>query len=87
MKSEPTITITTITTLVSAVFVLLVAFGLDISSDQQTAILAIIGSVYPVVTALWVRKSVYAPDTVQQIKATEYNAGHRAGINAANGVR
>lgn len=77
MNSEPTVTITAITTLVGAVFAALVAFGLDISADQQTAILSLIAAAWVVVTPIWIRSKVWAPDSVEDIVDKAHVAGTR----------
>jgi ABC-type arginine/histidine transport system permease subunit len=66
MNTEPALTVTAITTLVAAVLGLLVAFGLDISQDQQTAILSVIGAAYAVGTPLLIRARVDSPATVDE---------------------
>ena len=52
MNTEPVAIIGTITAAVSAAFALLVAFGIDISDDQQKAILAAIAAIAPLVVIL-----------------------------------
>lgn len=58
MKNEPAITIGSITAAVAAVIGLLVAFGADLSKDQQAAILGGIASVAPIVAAVLTRRKV-----------------------------
>lgn len=47
----------------SAAIALLVSFGIDISADQQAAILGIIAVLGPLLTALGIRYKAYAPVT------------------------
>lgn len=60
MNNEPIVTVATITAGVAALIGLLVSFGLPITSDQQTAILAFIGIVAPFVVAFIARKFTVA---------------------------
>lgn len=55
---EPALTIGTATAVVAAVIALLVAFGLDLSTEQQTAILTAVGVIAPIVGALLTRPRV-----------------------------
>ena len=52
MKNEPLITVATITSGVTAMLGLLVAFGVPVTQEQQDAILAVVAVVAPVVVAL-----------------------------------
>lgn len=65
-QREPAVIISSITALVTAVIGLAVAFGLPISPDQQTAILAFTGAVLVLIfgNAAVTRKSVTANDRV-----------------------
>ncbi len=58
MKREPAITVGTISAAVAAILTLLVAFGLDITEEQQTAILGVVAAVGPIVTGLLIRRKV-----------------------------
>lgn len=58
MKSEPAITVASITAVVAAVIGLLVAFGIDLSDDQQKAILALVAVAGPVVAGFVTRGKV-----------------------------
>lgn len=58
MTNEPLITVASITAGVTALLSLLVAFGLDLSGEQQTAILGVVAVVAPVVVALVTRPRV-----------------------------
>lgn len=58
MTNEPLITVASITAGVTALLTLLVAFGLDLSGEQQTAILGVVAVVAPVVVALVTRPKV-----------------------------
>lgn len=62
MKSEPLVTVATITTLAAAVLGLLVAFGLDLSSERQSAILGIAAVAAPLVVAAFARGKVTPVD-------------------------
>lgn len=58
MSREPLVTVSTITALVAAVIGLLVAFGIDLSKDQQTAILGVVAVAAPLVVAAFARGKV-----------------------------
>lgn len=56
--NEPLWTVSGITAAATAVIALLVSFGLDLSADQQTAILGVIAVLAPVIVALVTRGKV-----------------------------
>lgn len=58
MTREPLVTVGTITGAVTAVIALLVAFGFDLTAEQQTAILAVVAVAAPFVVAAATRSKV-----------------------------
>jgi hypothetical protein len=58
MNREPLLTVAGITSVVGAVIALLAAFGLDLSSAQQVAIVGVVAVVAPVVVAVIARRKV-----------------------------
>lgn len=58
MKREPVLTVASITALVSAIVALLVAFGLDLTGDQEKAILGVAAIVAPILVGLFSRPKV-----------------------------
>jgi hypothetical protein len=69
-KTEPARVVSTVTAMLTALFAVVAAFGLDLSDAQTNAIL---GAVAPIVAAIFfmgeiIRGQVYAPETVEQIK-------------------
>ena len=58
MNTEPAVTIGAITTLIAAALALLVSFGVDVTADQQTAILAFVATAGPLASALLIRRKV-----------------------------
>lgn len=58
MKTEPAITIASVTAAVTAALALLVSFGLSISADQQTAILGVVAVVAPLLVGVLTRPKV-----------------------------
>ena len=58
MTREPLITVATITAAVSAVLALLVAFGIDLTGEQQTAILGVVAVAAPLVVGVVARRKV-----------------------------
>jgi len=62
MNREPLLTRATITAAVTAVLSLLVAFGLDLSGDERTAILGVVTVLAPIVVAAVTRHKVTPVD-------------------------
>lgn len=58
MKTEPAVTIGSITAGVTAALALLVSFGLSISADQQTAILGVVAVLAPLLVGALIRPKV-----------------------------
>lgn len=58
MHKEPAAIIGTATAVVSALIALLVAFGVDVSEDQQTAIIGAVVVLAPIVAGLLIRSKV-----------------------------
>lgn len=58
MTREPLLTVASLTAAATALIGLLVAFGVDLTGDQQTAILAVVAVVAPVVVGLVARGKV-----------------------------
>lgn len=73
-KTEPAITIASITALIAAVITLGTAFGLNLSEDQQAAILGLVAVAGPIVAGVLTRRQVsptapaadHYADTVEQ---------------------
>lgn len=79
---EPLAYVAAVTTFVVAALALFVAFGLDISDDQQAAILGFIAPAAVIVTVLWSRLKVFAPKTVRQM--VQQARAEERGKHAAN---
>ncbi len=58
LRTEPAVTIGSAAAVAAAVLGLLVAFGIDITDDQQKAILGVISVLTPIVAAFLVRRRV-----------------------------
>lgn len=58
MTREPLVTAATITALVTALIGVLVAFGIDLTDDQQKAVLGLVAVVAPLAVALFSRSKV-----------------------------
>lgn len=58
MTTEPLVTVASITAGVTALLGLLVAFGLDLTTDQTAAVLGVVGVVAPLVVAWFARSRV-----------------------------
>lgn len=57
-RTEPLITVATVTAAVTAILALLTAFGISLSDQQQTAILGVVAVAAPLVVALVARTYV-----------------------------
>lgn len=66
MKEEPALSVGSITAAVTAVIALLVAYGFDISDQQQTAILGVVAVLAPVIAAAVTRSKVYSEASTQK---------------------
>ena len=58
MNKEPVITIAAIQATIVAVLSLLTAFGVDLTQEQQVAIVGVAGTVLPLIFAVWARSKV-----------------------------
>lgn len=67
MNQEPARIIASITAAVTAVIALLVAYGLDISQEQQAAILGVVAVVAPLIAGIIIRNNVYSPQSTQDV--------------------
>lgn len=76
MAKEPSAIIGAVSAAVSAILALLVAFGLDLSPDQQSAILTVIATVGSLVVGFTVRGQVYSPNAVERITREAAATGH-----------
>ena len=66
MKNEPLLTVASITAIVAAVVGALVAFGVPLSEDQQTALLGLAAVVAPFVVVYFARPKVTPNAKVQK---------------------
>lgn len=64
---EPSIIVGTITAVVTAAIALLVAFGVELSTEQQVAVLGVVAAVAPLVAALITRTKVHANASVAAV--------------------
>lgn len=80
MNKEPAAIISAVTAAVTAVLALLVAFGLELTGDQQAAILGVAAVVAPLVAGLVTRSAVFSPASVERLLAGGNEPGaHEAG--------
>jgi hypothetical protein len=75
LQTEPARIISTITAAATALVALLVAFGVDMSEDQRTAILSAVAVAAPIVGGLVIRQNVYSPAAVEKVADRQYEAG------------
>jgi hypothetical protein len=69
VDKEPLITVGTITAIASAVVAALVAFGLNLTEAQTTAILGIVAVAAPIAVTWIGRGKVASPATLRAVKA------------------
>lgn len=74
-QGEPAVTVGTVTAAVAAVVSLLVAFGVELSQDQQVAILGLVAVVAPVLVGLVVRGKVVPLVNIDEVADDEFLAG------------
>ncbi len=67
MNKEAAVTVGGVTAAVAAVIALLVAFGVDLTQDQQVAILGVVGVLAPIAVGLVTRGQVFSKDTVSKL--------------------
>lgn len=65
-QTEPAALVATITGAVTAGIALLVAYGFDISNEQQVAILGVVAVLAPVIAGIVTRGKVYSPASAQK---------------------
>lgn len=87
---EPLITVGGITTVVTAVLVLLVAYGINVNNNQQAAILGVVAVLAPIVVAVIGRLKTWSPRSVRRVvqqAVAEERGRHRAPDTANTDVR
>lgn len=67
--TEPLLSVGSITAGVTTLIALVVAFGLPLSGDQQTAILGVVAVVAPLVVSVVGRSRVWSPASVARVAA------------------
>lgn len=70
MKTEPLVTIASITAAATAVIAALVAFGVNLDDAQTEAIMGLVAVAAPLIVAAVARRHVSSPATVDRIRAT-----------------
>ncbi len=75
LQNEPAQVIAYITAAVSAALALLVAFGVSLTPDQQTAVLGAAAVLAPIAAGIIIRQNVYSPDTTRDIQIEAWHAG------------
>ncbi len=70
MNREPAAIVASVTGAATAIIALVVAFGLDLTADQQTAILGVVAVAAPLIAGVVIRSKVFAPATVADIVST-----------------
>ena len=77
MKSEPAVIVSVITAFLTAAIGVALAFGLDISQEQQDAMLKMLAATVALIAALGpiIRQFVFSPKTTQTLVDTAKQAG------------
>jgi hypothetical protein len=63
MYKEPAAIVAAITGAAVALIALVVSFGLDLTNDQQSAILGVVAVAAPVIAGFVIRSKVFSPKT------------------------
>jgi NADH:ubiquinone oxidoreductase subunit 6 (subunit J) len=87
MKSEPSLLVGAIVAVFLAVVAFLVAMGISIPeevSNKGVGLIIAIGALVSIIQATWTRQQVFAPDTVQEIKAEKLAEGKAIGQQMAS---
>lgn len=64
MTTEPSVIVGSITAAATAIIALLVAFGADLSQEQQAALLGVVAVAAPIIASIVIRGKVWAPASV-----------------------
>ncbi len=87
MNEQPAAIVGTITAAVAALIALFVAFGVELTPDQQAAILSVAAVAAPLIAALFIRRRVYSPATheaaIQRVRRVEAAATHSDHVHVA----
>lgn len=77
MQKEPAVIVAAITGLVTAIIGLLVAFNINVTTEQRDAIVTTIASLATVIVLVGpiIRQFVYSPKSTRQIQDRAYVAG------------
>lgn len=81
MATQPVITITAITSFVSAIFVVLTLTWPDLDPQWEQAAIGVIAAAWPIITAAWTWHKVYSPATAQRVANDAASTGVAADTN------
>lgn len=81
MQTEPAGMVATITGAVTAVIALLVAYGFDISNEQQVALLGVVAVIAPVIAGIVTRSKVASPASAIEAVNEAAVTGDAVGAN------
>lgn len=71
MKDEPLVFRSLVISAIAAIITLVVAFGIDISTEQKAAIMGVVASVSALVVAVWTRGKVTPVDEIEDVPLLE----------------
>jgi len=79
LKSEPAVVVSTLTALLTAAIGFGAAFGLNISEDQQNAIIAVVAPAVALIAMIGpvIRQFVYSPESTQKLVNAAESAGQK----------
>lgn len=80
MKREPLVSVASITAAVGAVLTTLVAFGVDLTEDQQKALTGLVAVLAPLAVALWARRKVTPNESVNETLALQRELDRDRGV-------
>lgn len=88
MNNEPLITVASVTAGVAALIAVLIAFGVPLTPDQQTAILGFVAVAAPVIVA-WIARRFVSPTSsvvAQRLPGGDVVAGEASSIETGKSV-
>lgn len=66
METEPSVIVGSLTAAATAVIALVVAFGADLTQDQQSALLGVVAVAAPIIASIVIRGKVWSPESAQR---------------------
>jgi argininosuccinate lyase len=86
IKSEPALSVGVVTAFLTEFFGLLVAFGVDLSTEQQSAIIATVTAAATLIVVMSgiIRQLVWSPESVEKLTDQAYKKGDAGEVPPVN---